>query len=134
MKKHTDLQQLIGAWRLVSSKKILTDGGVVDVFGKDPMGYFVFTQEAIMSVQIMRRERKSFHGDGLLDDYLAYTGRFELDDQEKIITLYVETSLSANYLGKEIKRKYQFNDNRLELRVLESDVDYRVTWERVFNN
>lgn len=127
----TTKNKLIGTWRLVSSKKILSDGSIIDVFGNNPMGYIIFTQESIMSVQIMRRERKNFHGDHLLEDYLAYTGYYSLNEHNKIMTVQIETSLSAHYLAKKIKREYHFENNRLILKVPESNMDYKITWERV---
>lgn len=131
IKKLIHPHRLLGPWRLLDSTQSFADGKVNRVFGTNPAGYIIFTEQGIMSVHIMRRERKDFNGEHLLHDYLAYSGRFYIDAQEEIITIHVETSLSSEYLGKEIKRRYTLDNNRLTLKVLESEVEYNVVWERI---
>lgn len=131
MQKKTDLEQLIGVWKLVSSTKTFPDGRALQVYNDNPKGYIIFTPVKIMSVQIMRRNRTGFDGDNLLKDYLAYTGNFEIDEVDKIVTFEVETSLSADFFDKTLKRKYQFDKNLLKLKALEAEIDHVITWERV---
>jgi len=137
----TILQQFIGTWRLLECSQTNPDGSVLYMWGKDAIGYIIYTAEGVMSVQIMRGTRASFHSDNLLDatseecaslpqNYNAYFGTFDVDENQQTVTHHVQGHLVPNLIGQDNVRRYHFEKNRLLLTVL-SGVKRDLLWEKI---
>src|SRR5471032_1655260 len=49
-----------GAWTLVSDVEQHRDGQVTDSYGPTPLGRIIYTEDGLMAVQLMRRNRIAF--------------------------------------------------------------------------
>lgn len=140
MNKSSLKQKLIGVWRIVSSVNILSEQEVFHVFGENPRGYLLYTAEGFMSVQIMRREwadieevleNTDLAQKLISENYLAYSGNYEVDDEQQIVTHHVEMSVTKDRLGKSLRRRIKLEGNRLILEALDIPGVHVITWERV---
>src|SRR5271156_1691280 len=104
-------QELLGSWRLVHSKTTNEDGTVSYPFGPDAIGYICYSESGIMAVQI---SRKIHQGSG--KDYLAYFGRYEIDEERHVIKHVLEGQLVSGHFAEREERHYELNGNRLSLR------------------
>ncbi|WP_267929305.1 lipocalin-like domain-containing protein [Paraburkholderia sp. ZP32-5] len=119
--------RLIGAWKLVSYEERPVDGSAsLYPFGEKPLGLIMYTPDGYMSAQLMRRERKPFAGgdwfDGTPDEYreegtsyLAYSGRFDIDEENQSLTHSMFVSLFPNWLGNTQSRAVRMEGDRLQL-------------------
>ena len=79
----------VGTWKLVSFEMQGADGQVTYLFGKDAVGYIIYTPEGYVSVNMMSRARRPLASeDGtrltdaerkeILDSCQSYCGRYEI--------------------------------------------------------
>jgi hypothetical protein len=117
--------RVVGVWELAEAKIETPDGKVIELFGPSPLGLGIITENGYVSAQIMRAGRTKFTRDmptqeekqQAYDDYLAYYGRFSIDEEKGIMTTLVEGATNANWLGDEQVRYYEFKgDNYVILR------------------
>ncbi len=100
----------VGTWRLVSFELRSTEDNQISYpFGKDAVGYIMYSEDGYMSVSIMTANRSQFSlGDirggtveervAAFDTYLSYCGRYEIQ-QDKIVH-HVEAGLFPNHTGR----------------------------------
>lgn len=138
----SDHERFIGTWRLVSATRTLANGQIEQIIGNNPIGYIMYTPSGIMSVQIMRQNRKLFHSEKpeamsanealtIPEDFFAYAGKFEVDSKNHIVLHHQETQLLPNNIGKIFKRSYRFEGNRLYLKPLDMGDDSILIWEKI---
>ncbi len=137
----------VGLWKLVSFKSTGPDGSPLHLFGPDPMGTIMYDAHGHMAVQIMQQDRPFFaqadwragtpeETKPAFDGYLAYFGRYEVNEDEGYVIHHMEGSMFPNWVGGELKRFYLLSANRLVLRTpptLFGGVTgtSTLTWERV---
>ena len=139
----------IGVWRLESIRDRFPDGRIEDNpdFGPDPDGFLVYTASGHVSVQFMRRVRAAWRKEDDPSDaereqaargYGAYTGRYEVDEEEGAVLHHVEAALIPNRVGRTLKRRFTFSatGDRLTLRppAFRRDglaVERSLVWRRV---
>ncbi len=101
-------EQLVGTWKLLSNERH-SDGLVTYPYGENSYGFLVYDAHGNMAVQLTRPDRAPFvSGDvqGTRDvsatdeelrtaytSYVAYFGRYEVDDEKKTVTHHVAGSL-----------------------------------------
>jgi len=121
------LQELAGAWRLVTSEFRTTSGEVIYPLGENAQGTFILAGSGHMSAQLTAPDRAPFaSGDprggtgaeiaAAFGSYTAYYGTVELDSAAKTFVTHVEGSLFPNWVGGDQLRYYEFNADRLILR------------------
>src|ERR1051326_2462642 len=92
----------VGTWRLVSMELRDSSGQVRYPFGRDALGFILYTADGYMTANIMRPKRALFAAGDLLSgaveeqaaaaaSYISYAGAYEL--REDRILHYVEVSL-----------------------------------------
>ena len=133
---------LVGAWQLVAMEYRHPDGRVRYPYGRDAVGYIIYTADGRMSATLMGGGRAAFgeefrRGEGqeakaaAFESYLSYAGRYEfLGDR---VVHRVEVALFPDWVGNELMRLSRFEGARLVLST-EPDATGRVTvitWERV---
>lgn len=140
-------ERLVGAWVLESYEACDPDGSVHEPFGPDPVGLLVYGADGRMAVQAMdpRRPRwtrgapedqRRAERTAAADGYIAYAGRFELEDgEEPVVVHHVETSLVPNWVGRPQRRAVALDGDRLRLTAPALDVGGRagvpvLTWRR----
>jgi len=136
------LLKFIGVWRLLECTEVNTQGEITYPWGKNPMGYIIYTKEGIVSVQIMRKERSPFDHNtpfydpatndlSLAHDYNAYFARFTLDPATQHVFHTVEGHINPLKIGKKKIRAYEFYDNKLQLTTENEPTVRNLLWEKV---
>src|SRR5215213_9890549 len=95
------MQQLIGAWSLVSWRAVAPDGTISHPYGEQPIGQIIYQPEGRMTACLMRRQRARFASENRFEatqaereaayrDFLAYFGSFTVQESAGTITHHVE--------------------------------------------
>jgi hypothetical protein len=120
-------EQLIGAWKLVSYVAHPVDGSAPFFpLGDSPSGIILYTPDGFMSAQLMSNGRAPFaSGDwfeATLEEYraeastyIAYSGRFHLDEEKKALTHSMFVSLFPNWIGQTQSRLVRIEGDALYL-------------------
>ncbi|AHI65914.1 lipocalin-like domain-containing protein [Burkholderia thailandensis] len=120
-------QRLLGAWTLESYVEIDAETGVRDApFGDAPLGFIVYTADGYMSAQLQARTRAPFSGDDPYRGtpaeyaragrtYLAYAGRFFVDEATCALSHEMAVSLFPNWLGRIQTRIVELTGDALHL-------------------
>ena len=106
-------EQIIGTWAYVSSTAKLPDGN--PLWGINPKGLFILTDNGHFSWQIFRSDRPQFALNNRLhatpDEYtvtmqgtLAYFGTYSINEVDKTISFTTEGSTFPNSEGEVLKR------------------------------
>jgi hypothetical protein len=107
--------QLVGTWMVVSCEVVNADGtrGPL-VFGRNPLGQFIFTDNGRFAFQIAAELPKFASGDyrrttpqeneTVVKGSMAYFGTYTTTDTDRTIALHVERSSIPNLNGTDGKR------------------------------
>jgi len=118
---------LVGTWTLVRYEDRLAAGGeVVKPFGEHPVGQLIYDENGHMSIQLMKVPHpKIASGDdekvtpaekqALYDAYVAYFGRYRVDDTRHVVVHEVEGDLADAYVGQNQERPYVLEGDTLKL-------------------
>ena len=135
------LQQLRGTWRLVSYERRESEGsGWTRSHGDHPKGYIMYDDTGHMMVEFEKTPPPPKFASG--DDwkptaeealtayrgFVAYFGRYTVDEKARAVTHHVEGSLNPGFLGTDQVRPVSLEGDRL---TLSDGKTYRVVWERV---
>jgi len=118
------MNPLLGSWRLVTMETRFNDGRVRYPYGREAVGYILYTAEGRMSATIMAGGRPPFgtdYGGGegrsekavAFEGYLSYAGRYTF--QSDRVIHHVEASLIPDWVGTDLIRLAEFHDDRLHL-------------------
>jgi hypothetical protein len=120
----TSKNQFLGRWKLESC--IGKSGNKTSFpIGEYPFGMLTYTEQYMM-VFIASAERTEFSTidirtiplEQIATDFPrfeTYCGRYAIDDNEKIITHFIENSKIPNHIGTEFRRRFSFSDKKLLL-------------------
>ena len=142
--------ELIGSWKLLSYIEVPIEGeDSLFPMGKNPYGILLYSADGYMSVQIAKDERLFFESNdkliatpaemsSALAGYIAFAGRFKIDNNNAIVSYMIKTSLFPNWKNTVQHRKVDFEgDNILYLKSTEPILSNRrfvnsyMTWERM---
>jgi len=119
--------QLVGAWELTSFiERDIATGVENHPFGKHPQGLILYTPDGYVSAQLQRPERPPFADGDLLhatpeeyaaagSSYIAYSGRFLVDEAKKSLCHEMAVSFFPNWVGQRQVRLVKLNGERLQL-------------------
>ena len=145
-------EQLVGAWALMSFVERDIETGVENrPFGEHPLGLILYTPDGYVSAQLQRPERTPFADGDLLhatpeeyaaagSSYIAYSGRFFVDEREKSLSHEMAVSFFPNWLGQRQVRLVKVNGEFLQLstdgpqRFSHSLKTATLTWRRAKRN
>jgi Lipocalin-like domain len=138
---------LIGVWRLVSYQAQDVDGKISYPLGKNLLGLLYYVRQGFMSVQVMRSHRPKYGSDDLQfssveetaaagSGYIAYAGRFSVDETAGTVTHHIELSLSPTWVGTDQIRFFALSEGRLYLSAGAARINGMLqaphtVWERV---
>jgi hypothetical protein len=122
----TLFERLVGTWELVSLSASAQDGSVFYPFGEDATGYITYTAAGFMSAQLMRTDRTPYASDDIhaatptemasaTSGYVAYAGRFDVDEDAQTVRHHVAVSLVPNWIGSTLERSCHIDGDRLVL-------------------
>ena len=119
-------EKIIGVYRLVSYHVTDADGNITYPMGKDCTGFIMYHPDGYMSAQMMSQgrpvyESKSLHT-GTLEEmataaegYMAYSGPYEVDEQNKVVTHHMTVSMNPTWLGDSQQRYVNLKEGNLEI-------------------
>jgi Lipocalin-like domain len=135
--------QLVGTWRLISRVVTLEDGTAV----QDPgLGYLIYDSSGHMAAQLMRPDRPTAIDCGTsspapsdnsqsVNGYVAYFGRYTIDETSHTVTHHLEGALAAADVGKNLVRRFQVSGDKLTIIVRMNTTKEKqirtLTWVRV---
>lgn len=140
----TIAEQILGtSWRLVSFQSEDKNGELVYPLGKEATGVIMFTDNQRMAVQIMATDREKALDRSWFDrlnteseqvmaqfGYHAYSGRFDLNEEEATLTTHVDLSLVASYVGSDQTRSAKIEGDRLYLSNVKHP-ERKLVWEKI---
>jgi hypothetical protein len=117
-------ERFIGTWKLISLE-LRSDDQVTYPFGKDPVGYLMYSDEGYMAVAFMASERQRFSSMDMMNatteeivaaagTFMAYCGKYEVTEDK--VTHLVEVSFIPNLVGEKQERFYKFEGDKLMLK------------------
>lgn len=140
--------KFIGTWRLLSLEIRDANGLVNHPFGKNAVGYLIYTTEGYMSATLMKANRLPFSaGDRFSASteelvsaaltYESYCGCYEIKSNKVIHK--VEASQFPNWIGIHQERYFEFAGNKLLLSTPPmlfsgKEQNVYVTWERILED
>lgn len=135
----------VGTWKLISYEVRAADEKVTHPWGEHPEGRLMYSGDGHVSVAMMAPDRPRFESRELkfgtpeekiaaVDRYISYAGRYEIQGNK--VVHHVEVCLFPNWVGRDQKRNFKFEGNRL---YLSTDPDPRdgkrktgyLIWERL---
>jgi lipocalin-like protein len=110
---------LVGTWQLVSVKFELTDTGEsMDMYGSEPLGYFILTAEGRLMVIETARDRQPPQNDvdnaSLFKSMLAYSGHCRVLDDNRFVT-NVDVAWHPAWMNTEQTRAFGIDGDLLSV-------------------
>jgi hypothetical protein len=133
----------VGTWKLVSWENTDSDGAVMYPYGKNPVGYLLYTEDGFMAAEIMDPDRRQSDASfpvepafaqtlpdadrvAAYDTYLSYCGIYSYSKEEGTITHHVKAGLIPSWTGGDQRRQFLFESGRLIL----GSKRAKLIWER----
>jgi hypothetical protein len=138
--------RFIGTWALVSNEDRLTDGSTrsYPATGPHGKGYLMYTADGHMCAELMNPDRPAWKDRwnpsdaekvSAIDGFVAYCGRYEIDEANRVMYHYPEIAWSPNYVGTKQPRPYTFNGDLLTFSDKATGqpgvAGYSITWRKV---
>lgn len=137
----TDTSSFVGTWKLISWEATKPDGTIHYPYGRDVVGYLIYSADGHMAVEIMDPDRRqsdlhfpleAASAQTLPDPdraraystYLSYCGTYSVQGDK--ITHHVKAGLIPGWTGSEQVRAFAFDHDRLIL----GGGRQKLTWER----
>lgn len=106
---------LVGTWLVATVDNIRPDGTRFQSLGPDPKGILTFDANGWFSFQVAQPGRPKFASDNRLQGTpeenratvqgsLSYYGKYSVDDADRVLHLYIESSSYPNFDGIDNKR------------------------------
>jgi len=131
----------IGTWKLISWEVKQPDGTIHYLYGKDVVGYLIYTADGYMSSEIMDPDRQQSDPNFPLEiaaaqtlpdpdraraysTYLSYCGTYTVEDN--MVTHHVKAGLIPSWTGSEQRRHFKFDHDCLII----GAGNQKLTWER----
>ncbi|MGX9135939.1 lipocalin-like domain-containing protein [Rummeliibacillus sp. JY-2-4R] len=137
-------EQVIGTWSLISYQSTDEEGNVIYPLGKDAKGFIMYNPDGYMSAQIMATGRPAYQSGDLhtgtqeemaaaAHGYLAYSGRFEVDEEKQELTHHMEVSMNPTWLDQSQPRIAKIDGDVV---VIFNGIkpEDKLTWKRVEKN
>ncbi len=136
-----DSNPFVGTWKLISWEVRQPDGTVRHLFGKDVVGYLIYTADGYMSAEIMDPDRRQSNPDFPLEPaaaqtlpdqdraraystYVSYCGTYTVEGDT--VVHHVKAGLIPSWMGSEQVRHFKFDNGRLIIELGKQ----KLVWER----
>ncbi len=137
----SDSNPFVGTWKLVSWEVTQPDGTIHYPYGKDAVGFLIYTADGYMSAEIMNPDRQQNNPTFPLEPaarqtlpdpdraraystYLSYCGTYTVEGN--VVTHHVKAGLIPAWTGSEQVRPFKFDRGCLVIKV----GNQKLTWER----
>ena len=131
----------VGTWKLISWEVTQPDGTIRSLYGKNVVGYLIYTADGYMSAEIMDPDRQQSDPNFPLETaaaqtlsdsdraraystYLSYCGTYSVEGD--IVTHHVKAGLIPSWTGSEQHRHFRFEHGCLII----GEGTQQLTWER----
>lgn len=129
----------VGTWRLVSQHSQYPDGTTEPSRGDNADGIIMYDRAGNMAVQLMRTDEfaREFHNltelKTAMQGFLAYYGRYEVDEAAKVVRHFVTGASYFGFRGTTQVREYEFAGDTLTLKAKSSfdDSVRLLVWRRI---
>ncbi len=136
-----DSDPFVGTWKLVSWEVKQSDGTIHYLYGKDVVGYLIYTADGYMSAEIMDPDRQQNDPNFPLEmaaaqtlpdpdraraysTYLSYCGTYTVEGNTVIH--HVKAGLIPSWTGSEQVRLFKFDEGNLII----GSGKQKLIWER----
>ena len=120
------MNELVGAWELVSFEATAPDGAVSYPFGPDAIGLLVYTESGHMSVAIAKAGRPAFTSGSRLSEtdddaaaayrsYSSYFGTYDFGATPETVMHNVVADLFPNFTGATKPRTVKLHNDTLTI-------------------
>jgi hypothetical protein len=117
---------IVGTWKLVRYEDQPPEGPKQFPLGEHPVGQLIYTADGHMSIQLMKVPHpKIASGDdtkvtpeekqALFDAYVAYFGKYRVDEKRHVVIHDVEADYADVFIGKSEERPYLLEGDVLKL-------------------
>ena len=141
---HTTDEDLVGTWQLTRWENVVDGEPQNSVLGANPQGQIIYTADRHMSAILSSADRAPLNAatlhqatpeerDAAAAGYLSYGGTWELTGD--VVTHHCSFSLFPNWVGTDLVRNVQWEDERLVLALTVKRPDgamavNKLVWER----
>ena len=119
-------KRFVGVWTLERFTERSDGTEEFTPLGEKPLGLLIYTTDGFVSAQLMRAKRESFKTDpweagdtvdgvDLTKDYIAYCGRYEVDEESSEVIHLPLVALLPNLIHQEQHRSFTFEAETLTL-------------------
>jgi len=119
-------ERFVGVWTLESFTERSDRSEEFNPLGDKPTGFLIYTADGFVSAQLMRAKRELFKADpwgagassdavDLTKDYIAYCGRYEIDEKSSEAIHLPLVALLPNLIHQEQHRSFTFEEDTLTL-------------------
>lgn len=138
---------LVGAWRLVSAERRLSDGtvGPSPLYGPHGVGCLIYSASGQMCVMLADPSRESWSSadkptpnelQAIRDHFVAYCGRYEVNEADGVVLHHIEMHVTPNHIGDIAPRRVLLEGSQLTLSVLAEQLpagtlEYAFKWSRI---
>jgi hypothetical protein len=106
---------LVGTWKVISSESIVENEAPQHLFGLQPKGYLIITQEGRLMIMVTADNRKPGMGDAersaLHKTMVAVSGKVRVEGNDFIIS--VDVSWNESWNGTEQRRHFRIEGDNL---------------------
>jgi hypothetical protein len=119
-------ERFVGVWTLESFTERSDSNEISSPLGEEPLGFLIYTADGFVSAQLMRAKRELFKADpweagassdalDLTKDYIAYCGRYEIDEKSSEVIHLPLVAFLPNLIQQEQHRRFTFDEDTLTL-------------------
>ena len=132
-------EKFIGVWKLVSYDSHPAEGPVRQIYGPNPIGRITYDKAGHMSAFLMRPGRKAPQSvrNATVEElrevqggFVAYFGTFDVDEGATTVIHHVVGALNPAWPGTDLKRTYQFQDDKLTLVAASGTGKIVLVWQK----
>jgi len=150
---------LVGTWKLIEATEVDTEQKISYPYGKNPVGYIIFTQEGYISLSVMIGNRlklglslEEIQSRGKVatlklitnifkyikaivryfqagNKYAAYISKYEIRDNKVIES--IEVSIIPDLIGLVLERTFEISEDKLVITTSYTKKTISATWQRV---
>jgi hypothetical protein len=136
-------EKITGAWHLLSFEQQNFEGKLTYPLGKQAKGSIYYLPDGHVSVHIMDVNRSEIVDETLYINkqlryselgYLAYSGRYHIDEEKQVMTHHVEISMYPEWVGGQQVRLIKLDGDHLQLSSMgpsgPENISFRLLWKR----
>lgn len=135
--------QVIGTWELVSYTIKDENGNEYYPLGEDAKGFIMYNPDGYMSAQLTATGRPPYESGDLHNGtqeemseaahgYLAYSGRFEVEEATQTLKHHMEVSMNPTWLDNIQERYVVMEGNQIVIKA--DSTPATLTWRKVTPN